>query len=103
MAPQNQMGELGFWEQILRLRSDVRITDFKRLAWPSILSRVVVAFAACFAMVVVIDLVFSASLDFPRIAIQSGVVGLIIFITTIIRDLQPLLAERIEDPIQHKE
>ena len=102
MDPRNQTGELSFWEQIQRLRSDLRITDLKRLAWPPILSRVLVAFAACFAMVIVIDLMFKQPLDLPRIILQSGAAGLLILITTIIRNLQPILAERKEDPIKHK-
>jgi hypothetical protein len=102
MDPRNQTGELGFWEQIQRLRSDLRITDLKRLAWPPILSRALVAFAACFAMVIVIDLVFKEPLNLPRIVLQSSAVGLLILITTTIRNLQPLLVERMEDPIKHK-
>jgi len=102
MDPFRQMSTMRIQEQYRIARASMRMADLRSLPWMSIFVSTLAGYAASFALVIVIDLVLREALDFPRIATQSGLVGLFILLSMIARSWQPVMLQRMEEDIQRK-
>jgi hypothetical protein len=96
------MSAMSIQEQYRIMRANTRLADLKALPRLSIFVSTLAGYAASFALVVVIDVVFGEALEYTRIATQSGLVGVFISVSMIARSWRPVMLHRLEEEIKNK-